>query len=235
VKLNDVAFAVNALILTTIQILQCFIYKRGPNNVNSIFCMSFCTIGWLTVYVGALLAAIGIVIWLDYLYYLSYIKLTITFVKYVPQVYMNYKKKSTIGLSMFGVMLDFTGGVFSILQQIIDAINERSWLQITGDPTKLGLSLFSMFFDSCYLVQHYILYPDVREHLSWRSAWNQTVEANCFCSCFDPIRKYCLFTEPPVVLPYEQEQSDNIVSVTPIQSEKLNGIVDLSYQTKDSE
>ena len=28
-----------------------------------------------------------------------------------------------------------------------------------GDPTKLGLGLFSILFDMVFMVQHYILYP----------------------------------------------------------------------------
>lgn len=43
-------------------------------------------------------------------------KLTITLIKYLPQMYWNYVRKSTEGWSIFNVIMDFTGGVFSFLQ-----------------------------------------------------------------------------------------------------------------------
>lgn len=36
---------------------------------------------------------------------------------------MNYKRKSTIGWSIGNVVLDFTGGILSMLQMIINADN----------------------------------------------------------------------------------------------------------------
>ena len=39
------------------------------------------------------------------------------------QVYMNFKLKSTIGWSIGGILLDFTGGVFSILQMFLISYN----------------------------------------------------------------------------------------------------------------
>ncbi len=45
----------------------------------------------------------------------GYCKAAITFIKYSPQVYLNYKNKSTVGWSIGNVMLDFSGGVFSLL------------------------------------------------------------------------------------------------------------------------
>lgn len=36
---------------------------------------------------------------------------------------MNYKRKTTQGFSIGSVVLDFTGGVLSILQMLLDAYN----------------------------------------------------------------------------------------------------------------
>ncbi|CAH1395378.1 unnamed protein product [Nezara viridula] len=74
------------------------------------------------------------------------------------QAYMNYKRKSTIGWSIGNVVLDFTGGILSMLQMIINADNYDDWESIFGDPTKFGLGFFSVLFDILFLVQHYILY-----------------------------------------------------------------------------
>ncbi len=46
---------------------------------------------------------------------MGYAKAAITFVKYCPQVYLNYKRKSTVGWSLANVMLDFTGGSLSLI------------------------------------------------------------------------------------------------------------------------
>jgi hypothetical protein len=55
------------------------------------------------------LSSLAVLAWLDFVYICSYIKLGITLVKYVPQAYMNYRRKSTMGWSIGNVLLDFTG------------------------------------------------------------------------------------------------------------------------------
>lgn len=52
--------------------------------------------------------------WLDLLYLLSYIKLVISLLKLLPQAWLNYQRKSTVGWSVENVLLDITGGVFSL-------------------------------------------------------------------------------------------------------------------------
>ena len=47
--------------------------------------------------------------------------MTVSTVKYMPQAYLNYKRKSTVGWSIVNILLDFTGGTFSIAQLFIDA------------------------------------------------------------------------------------------------------------------
>ena len=71
---------------------------------------------------------------------------------------MNYLRKSTVGWSIGNVMLDFTGGFFSIGQMFIISYNNNDWGSIFGDPTKFGLGLFSVLFDIFFMYQHYILY-----------------------------------------------------------------------------
>ncbi len=95
---------------------------------------------------------------LNLLYFYSYVKLVITMIKYVPQAWMNYKRKSTEGWSIGNILLDFTGGVLSVLQMFLLAINYDDWSSIFGSPTKFGLGFFSILFDILFIVQHYILY-----------------------------------------------------------------------------
>ena len=47
---------------------------------------------------------------------MGYFKLAISNLKYLPQLYWNYKRKSTKGWSIFNILMDFTGGAGSFLQ-----------------------------------------------------------------------------------------------------------------------
>ncbi|XP_046422076.1 cystinosin homolog isoform X2 [Neodiprion virginianus] len=162
VKVNDVVFALHAVFATTVTILQCFIYERGTQRV-SIMARVIHGIFTIFILVSIILAGIDTIKWLDFLYYCSYVKLAITLIKYVPQAFYNYKRKSTIGWSIGNIFLDFTGGMLSMLQMILDAYNYDDWDSIFGDPTKFGLGFFSVAFDIFFLVQHYVLYRHASE------------------------------------------------------------------------
>ena len=81
-----------------------------------------------------------------------------TVVKYIPQAWANYQRKSTAGWSIYQIILDVVGGVLSIAQLVIDSSLQSDWSGITGNPVKLGLGNVSIFFDIFFMVQHYILY-----------------------------------------------------------------------------
>jgi cystinosin len=90
--------------------------------------------------------------------------LSITFIKYIPQVYLNYKRKSTVGWSLENVMLDFMGGMFSFLQIIINtSFQGKPLFNDTSDGfniVKFMLSIITMIYDIIFMVQHYVLYRD---------------------------------------------------------------------------
>jgi len=65
-------------------------------------------------------------------YWMGLGKVVITFVKYTPQVYLNYSRKSTYGWSIQNIFLDFTGGSLSFVQIFIDWINSGSTSTFTG-------------------------------------------------------------------------------------------------------
>lgn len=91
-------------------------------------------------------------------YTLGYIKLFVTLVKYTPQVWVNYKRQSTVGWSIEQILLDFSGGVLSILQLFIDASFQPDWSGVIGNPVKLGIGNVSIFFDLVFIIQHFFLY-----------------------------------------------------------------------------
>jgi len=61
---------------------------------------------------------------IDYLYFLSFIKLGVSVVKYIPQAILNYQRKSTSGFQIWNILLDFSGGSLSIIQLIGDSLSE---------------------------------------------------------------------------------------------------------------
>ncbi|XP_077924167.1 cystinosin isoform X3 [Halichoerus grypus] len=154
---NDVFFSLHAVALTLVVMVQCFLYERGNQHV-SWPAVSFLVLSWVFVLITVILAAVGVIPWLRFLFCFSYIKLAVTLVKYFPQAYMNFYYKSTEGWSIGNVLLDFTGGSFSLLQMFLQSYNNEQWTLIFGDPTKFGLGIFSIFFDIVFFIQHFCLY-----------------------------------------------------------------------------
>jgi cystinosin len=106
------------------------------------------------------------------IYALGYVKLVTVVVKYVPQAFLNYKRKSTTGWSIYPMLLDFAGGVTSLLQLFIDSALQGSWEGITGNPVKFGLGNITLVFDLIFFYQHYVLYRDPakdREEEEWEA------------------------------------------------------------------
>lgn len=122
VLLNDVFFSIHASVITLFTIGQCFIYERGNQRV-SYTAQGFLAFFSLTIIVTVVLSIVEKMAWLDFLYTISYIKLAITLLKYVPQAVLNYRRKSTVGWSIGNIILDFTGGILSMLQMIMNAYN----------------------------------------------------------------------------------------------------------------
>lgn len=94
------------------------------------------------------------------LYYVSGVKMLATLLKYCPQVYMNFKRKSTKGWSILNVLLDFAGGVCSISQLVLDAIISDNIEGIIGNLVKIVLGVITLVFDSVFIMQHYCLYTN---------------------------------------------------------------------------
>ncbi|XP_023578996.1 cystinosin isoform X1 [Octodon degus] len=157
VENNDVFFSLHAVALTLIVIIQCCLYERGSQRVSRP-AVGFLVLASLFAIINMIVAAVGVTTWLQFLFCFSYIKLAVTLIKYFPQAYMNFYYKSTEGWSIGGVFLDFTGGIFSLLQMFLQSFNNDQWTLIFGDPTKFGLGIFSIFFDVVFFVQHFCLY-----------------------------------------------------------------------------
>ncbi len=162
VRSNDVAFALHAFLVCSFQMYQIVYYdKRFSWKSLAIGTRCFLIVSALLclLYVGFILCGSNHLEWIDFLYLLSSIKLAITIIKYPPQVFMNYQRKSTEGWNIHTVLYDFAGGIFSFMQVTIEAIDLNDLNVITGNWVKIGLSLVSLLFDTIFIVQHYVLYP----------------------------------------------------------------------------
>ena len=86
---------------------------------------------------------------------LGYCKAAITFVKYLPQVYLNFKRKSCEGFSFENVILDFMGGSLSFAQSALNsiALGERFFDKGGFNVVKFILSICSIFFDIIFFIQ----------------------------------------------------------------------------------
>ncbi len=99
----------------------------------------------------------------------GYAKALITLVKYMPQAYLNWRRKSTKGWSLANVFLDLSGGLLSFAQIVVDTGARGKPLFGDGSDTgfnivKFLLAIISIGFDLIFLFQHYILYNPKKRH-----------------------------------------------------------------------
>mmetsp|Transcript_2015 Transcript_2015/g.1813 ORF Transcript_2015/g.1813 Transcript_2015/m.1813 type:complete len:269 (+) Transcript_2015:17-823(+) len=173
---NDLVFAIHAFFLASTHLSQVFIYDRGKQTTFQPWAIYLLVTLWTCVLTTFMLEGImgvnEIPKSVNTFKMAGYGKAIITFSKYCPQVYLNWKRKSTVGWSMFNVMCDLTGGTFSIIQQIIDMIyhgkTKGDWSFFgsntgTFNIVKFFLGVITIGFDLTFIVQHYILYPHKEE------------------------------------------------------------------------
>jgi len=170
VRFNDFAFGAHALVMCALIYTQFFPsiwgFKVGRRQKASRV-----VLGILVGSIAAIFISIILVLsnsshsnsltsweWIDVVYTFGYVKLVCSVVKYIPQAYLNYKRKSTVGWSITQILLDFAGGNLSLLQLLIDSALQADWSGFWGNPVKLGLSNTSLFFDVIFMTQHYFLY-----------------------------------------------------------------------------
>ncbi|KAK5692906.1 hypothetical protein LTR97_010382 [Elasticomyces elasticus] len=175
VRFNDLAFGAHAMVLCVITYSQFWPslwgwkagsgVSRDANNVTlSLLGIGIAGVGAVTVLVlmrGG--DSIHDWAWIDVVYSLTYVKLLFTIFKYIPQALANFRRKSTVGWSIQQVLLDFSGGILSLLQLVIDSALQADWSGLTGNPVKLGLANISLAFDIVFITQHYVLYGAVAE------------------------------------------------------------------------
>lgn len=162
VTLNDVCFAVHAVLFTFVQMGQMG-YYNGLSQLPSKLCLISASIVLFLIILYLLLCLYidsNVFIMLYWLNFISYVKIGITMVKYIPQALLNYTRKSTVGWSITACLLDLIGSTMSMLQLFLDCNDTNDWSGLVGDIVKFLLGLLSLGFDIIFMVQHYILYGD---------------------------------------------------------------------------
>lgn len=155
---SDVAFSTHAVLLTSALAVQLFLYERGGQRISNV-CKVISSVVWTE-------AIIILVIswfhndWLSLIQNFNNIQLLMTAIKYVPQVYFNYSRKSTDGWSISNILLDLTGGIANFGQMLTQSLDQNSFVNFSGNIGKVGLSLLSITFDIIFTVQHFFLYTD---------------------------------------------------------------------------
>jgi len=177
VAIQDIFFASHALLLTIITIGQIFYYYNKNDKNQKV---SPITINILTVMLWGFILLIILEHGLKYydphvkedqkyifnsLIYFGWCKVAISLIKYIPQVYLNYKRKSTKGWNIFNILMDFTGGAFSFIQNIIDYERNEFSIEKEGQNNtlniaKFAISFIAMFFDIIFMLQHYVFYKN---------------------------------------------------------------------------
>ncbi|KAJ2787354.1 hypothetical protein GGI15_000779 [Coemansia interrupta] len=155
VRFNDLFFSYHALFLSLVTLAQSFVYKRSRSqSASSVARIFFFATALGLLFVSSVSSAYTLV------YCLSFVKLACSLVKYVPQVWLNYRRQSTSGWSIHNIILDFAGGTLSFAQLLLDAVRMGGAGEVAGNPVKLGLGLASIMFDLVFMTQHYVLYMD---------------------------------------------------------------------------
>eukprot|EP00456_Euglypha_rotunda_P048754 TRINITY_DN3907_c0_g2_i1.p1 TRINITY_DN3907_c0_g2~~TRINITY_DN3907_c0_g2_i1.p1 ORF type:complete len:226 (+),score=10.30 TRINITY_DN3907_c0_g2_i1:155-832(+) len=175
VTFNDIAFSLNALVLTTIIIAQAVFYydvkhSKSPEKqtrpvtpffrwiIIGLWVGAFAHVGLSMIHVipfGNVESAVNPMAPSRYgaLHYLGYSKAFISFVKYIPQSYLNYTRKSTTGWSIGAVILDFGGGILSFAQQAVNVKRFNDWTIFYSNIPKLLLASESCAFDILFMIQ----------------------------------------------------------------------------------
>lgn len=157
---TDFAFSVHAVTLTGLTVLQIPMYnsKTRPSSMSKFGRFALYAAWGCSILVFAVVL-LGGAEWLDFLFYLGSVKLVVTIFKYVPQAVLNYQRKSTHGWAIGMVLSDGTGGVFSMVQMVLDSIEAGDWSVILGNWIKTGLGVLTIVFQALFIAQHYCLYP----------------------------------------------------------------------------
>ncbi|XP_068502147.1 cystinosin homolog isoform X2 [Phaseolus vulgaris] len=144
-------------------------YGQRGNQKFSYYSIAIAVVVWFS---GAVCFFIALPSqsWLWLVSIFNLIQGIMSLVNYFPQTFLNFSRKSTNGLSIGTILLDFSGGVFNYSQMVVQSIDQDSWVNFHGNIGKVLISLVTIFYDSILICQHYVLYPDNKKGLPSKSS-----------------------------------------------------------------
>jgi len=154
VKINDIVFSINGVLCCLAMLIQTCIYERGGQRVSK-GCKMVNALILLFVFSTLVPTLTGALELVKFFEFISYVKIATT-MKYLPQVLMNYQRGSTQGFSIGMVILDITGGSFSVGQMIVNCANKHDWTSLAGNPTKFLVGVVSVIFDVMLIAQYFV-------------------------------------------------------------------------------
>ncbi|KAI3970335.1 hypothetical protein MKX01_023982 [Papaver californicum] len=187
VAANDVAFSAHSLLLTSIVLCQVLIYERGSQKVSRPT-VAITAAVWVSVVVYVFIAWPH-QSWLWLISVFNKIQVTMAIIKYIPQVFLNFKRKSTDGWAIGCILLDLVGGVTNYAQMLTQSVDQGSFVNFYGNLGKSLLSLVTIFYDLIFLFQHYVLYPSKKGNISSDLEVAPKVSAALLMKSSDPSRQ----------------------------------------------
>ena len=120
VAINDVFFATHGILLTIVPLLQMAYYdgwKQFPSRgcLYTVSSITFVTTLYLIVVLTELTNSEFFTFYY-WVYALAFVKIGVTILKYIPQIYLNFVRQSTEGWNITQILLDLMGGLLSALQ-----------------------------------------------------------------------------------------------------------------------
>lgn len=161
VRPNDVVFVIALNVMSVALVAQYAAFHR-PSEGPSCAGIGASLVATLAIVVGPWAVYSGTARLLPVLTALGYVKVVFTAAKYVPQVMHNWRRRSTAGWSIRNVLLDFTGGLLSIVQLALDAYIAADAGGVGGLGAKFALGAVSVGFDVIFALQHYVWFSEPR-------------------------------------------------------------------------
>ncbi|KAK7316135.1 hypothetical protein VNO77_34896 [Canavalia gladiata] len=194
VAANDVAFSTHSVIVNLIILSQIAMFDRG-NQKFSKYAIAIVAVVWFSATI-CFFIALPTQSWLWLISIFNSIQVVMTLIKYFPQAFMNFLRKSTDGFSIGGILLDFSGGVFNYSQMAVQSIDQGSWVNFYGNIGKVLISMVTIVYDSILMCQHYILYDkkgntsknleEVNQSLICESPIDEEIKGSVKCSHHPP-------------------------------------------------
>ncbi|ODQ67535.1 hypothetical protein NADFUDRAFT_49960 [Nadsonia fulvescens var. elongata DSM 6958] len=167
VRFNDIVFGAHATLLTVVLLVQLYGsgYRRLPaqkisHSGYSILIGSALALGLAILSVTLFGSTRWGLEWLDVVNLAGSIKVMLTVCKYMPQLWWNFKRKSTRGWSILAIIFDFSGGVLSTSQLVLDGYLQDNISGVFSNVSKVGIALSTLLFDVMFIFQHYVFYAD---------------------------------------------------------------------------